>query len=177
MTGTGQQLYMLSFDHRGSFKNGLMRILGEPTDEERLRISALEDMLIYKGFMRAIADGAPRASCAVLVDEEFGAGIARAARRATLTLAMPWSLRSGRVRLRVGPAHFGRAHQGPWTPTTPRCSCATTPTATPSSTAARRNGSRGCPAGCARTMHKFLFELLVPARRASLRKSAATGAT
>ncbi len=106
MTGTGQQLYMLSFDHRGSFKNGLMRILGEPTDEERRRISALK-MLIYKGFMRAIADGAPRASCAVLVDEEFGAGIARAARRATLTLAMPVE-RSGQDEFDFEfAAHFG----------------------------------------------------------------------
>ncbi len=88
MTRASQQLYMLSFDHRGSFKNGLMRIPGDPTDDERGRISALK-MLIYEGCTRAIAEGAPRASCAVLVDEEFGAGIARAVRRASLTLAMP----------------------------------------------------------------------------------------
>lgn len=88
MTAAGRQLYMLSFDHRGSFKKDLMRIPGEPTDDERRRISALK-MLIYKGFTRAIAEGAPRASCAVLVDEEFGAGIARSARRANLMLAMP----------------------------------------------------------------------------------------
>ncbi len=84
----GRQLYMLSFDHRGSFKKDLMSIPGEPTDGERRRISALK-MLIYEGCTRAIADGAPRPSCAVLVDEEFGAAIARSARRANLTLAMP----------------------------------------------------------------------------------------
>jgi myo-inositol catabolism protein IolC len=88
MTGSGQQLYMLSFDHRGSFKHGLMGIPGEPTEDERRGISAFK-MLIYEGFLRAIAHGAPRASCAVLVDEEFGAGIARSARRASFTLAMP----------------------------------------------------------------------------------------
>jgi myo-inositol catabolism protein IolC len=88
VTTPGRQLYMLSFDHRGSFKKDLMRIPGEPTHDERRRICALK-MLIYEGFLRAIADGAPRASCAVLVDEEFGAAIARSARRANLTLAMP----------------------------------------------------------------------------------------
>jgi myo-inositol catabolism protein IolC len=88
MSAAGQRLYMLSFDHRGSFKKGLMGIPGEPTDNERRRISQLKT-LIYEGFERAIADGSPRDSCAVLVDEEFGADIARSARRENFTLAMP----------------------------------------------------------------------------------------
>ena len=83
-----QRLYILSFDHRGSFKKGLMGIAGEPTQEQHGRISDLKT-LIYDGFERAIADGAPRESCGVLVDEEFGAEIARAARGAGFTLAMP----------------------------------------------------------------------------------------
>ncbi len=83
-----QRLYILSFDHRGSFKKGLMGIAGEPTSEERKRISALK-RLIYDGFQRAIADGAPRESCGVLVDEEFGSDIARSARTEGLRLAMP----------------------------------------------------------------------------------------
>ena len=66
----GRRLYMLSFDHRGSFEKGLMGIAGEPTATERQRISELK-ALIYQGFMRAIADGAPRKRCAVLVDEEL----------------------------------------------------------------------------------------------------------
>ena len=79
---------MLSFDHRGSFKQGLMGITGEPTQQERQRISTLKT-LIYEGFKRAIADGVPREGCAVLVDEEFAAEIARSARRERFTLAMP----------------------------------------------------------------------------------------
>jgi myo-inositol catabolism protein IolC len=89
MTASEQQrLYILSFDHRGSFKKGLMGIAGEPSSEERERISALQ-ALIYDGFDRAIADGAPRHSCGVLVDEEFGTDIARAARGEGFILAMP----------------------------------------------------------------------------------------
>jgi len=83
-----RRLYMLSFDHRGSFKQGLMGITGKPTQQERQRISTLKT-LIYEGFKRAIADGAPRDCCAVLVDEEFAAEIARSARRERFTLAMP----------------------------------------------------------------------------------------
>jgi myo-inositol catabolism protein IolC len=84
----GQRLYMLSFDHRGSFEKGLMEITHEPTQQERHRISQLKT-LIYDGFTRAIAGGAPRGSCGLLVDEEFGTDIARSARREHVTLAMP----------------------------------------------------------------------------------------
>ncbi|HEY5193967.1 MAG TPA: DUF2090 domain-containing protein [Solirubrobacteraceae bacterium] len=83
-----QRLYILSFDHRGSFKKGLMGITGVPTEGERQRISELKT-LIYEGFTRAVADGARRAACGLLVDEEFGADIARSARREHFTLAMP----------------------------------------------------------------------------------------
>jgi myo-inositol catabolism protein IolC len=83
-----QRLYILSFDHRGSFKKGLMGIAGEPTGQERERISELK-ALIYDGFTRAIAEGAPQQSCGVLIDEEFGADIAHAARGGGFTLAMP----------------------------------------------------------------------------------------
>ena len=89
MTATKDQcLYILSFDHRGSFKKGLMGITGEPTAPQRQQISDLKT-IIYAGFERAIADGAPRDSCGVLVDEEFGAEIARSARSDGFTLAMP----------------------------------------------------------------------------------------
>jgi myo-inositol catabolism protein IolC len=82
------RLYMLSFDHRGSFEKGLMGIAHEPTQHERQRISQLK-ALIYDGFTRAIEGGAPRGSCGLLVDEEFGADIASSARRERVTLAMP----------------------------------------------------------------------------------------
>jgi myo-inositol catabolism protein IolC len=59
MSAAGRRLYMLSFDHRGSFKKGLMGIAGEPTGDEHRRISELKT-LICEGFGRAIAEGAPR---------------------------------------------------------------------------------------------------------------------
>jgi len=84
----GQRLYILSFDHRGSFEKGLMGITGVPTEGERERISELKT-LIYEGFTRAAAQGAPSESCGLLIDEEFGADIARSARGKHFILAMP----------------------------------------------------------------------------------------
>ncbi len=84
----GQRLYVLSFDHRNSFEKGLLGIAGEPTEAEARHISELKE-LIYAGFTRAITDGAPAEACALLVDEEFGAVVARSARHDRFTLAMP----------------------------------------------------------------------------------------
>lgn len=87
-TAGDRRLYMLSFDHRGSFEHGLLGIAGEPDEGERAQIRALK-ALIYAGLTRAIAAGAPKDACGLLVDEEFGTEIARSASAAGLTLAMP----------------------------------------------------------------------------------------
>jgi len=86
----GARLYLLPFDHRGSFKNDLFGLADgiEPNQGQRARIADLK-ALIYDGLEEALAAGAPKAAAAVLVDEEFGADIARRAAAAGLILAMP----------------------------------------------------------------------------------------
>ena len=86
--GHAGALYILAFDHRGSFQKKLMGIAGAPTPEERARISDAK-ALIFEGFQQAIAEGAPRESAGLLVDEEFGSDIARTARAAGYVFAMP----------------------------------------------------------------------------------------
>jgi myo-inositol catabolism protein IolC len=92
----GARLYLLPFDHRGSFEKDLFGVAdgAEPDDAQRARISDLK-VLIYEGLEEALVNGAPSASAGVLVDEEFGADIARRAKVAGLTLALPVE-RSGR---------------------------------------------------------------------------------
>jgi len=85
---TAHPLFLLPFDHRASFKKGLLGITGPPDTAQRRRVSDLK-MLIWEGFEEALAYGAPRERCGVLVDEEFGADVARAARSAGVALAMP----------------------------------------------------------------------------------------
>lgn len=86
----GARLYLLPFDHRGSFKKDLFGMADgeEPDDAQRARICDLK-ALIYEGLEEALAGGAPKASAGVLVDEEFGADIARQAKTAGLILALP----------------------------------------------------------------------------------------
>jgi myo-inositol catabolism protein IolC len=86
--GYTNPLYVLAFDHRGSFQKKLMGIAGDPTPEEAGRISEAKTV-IFEGFQQAITDGAPRDAAGILVDEQFGADIARAAKTEGFVFAMP----------------------------------------------------------------------------------------
>jgi myo-inositol catabolism protein IolC len=83
------KLFILAFDHRDSFKEGLFGIVGRtPTAAEHERLCEAKS-LIWEGFLAALADGAPRESAGVLVDEELGAAIARAAKQQGVQLVLP----------------------------------------------------------------------------------------
>jgi myo-inositol catabolism protein IolC len=86
--GYDQTLYMLAFDHRASFQKGLFGIEGTPTSEQRARIGQSK-LVIFEGLRRAVEEGAPKQWAGLLVDEDFGAVVARAAKREGFTLAMP----------------------------------------------------------------------------------------
>jgi myo-inositol catabolism protein IolC len=82
-------LYILAFDHRGSFRKNLFGISGrEPTTEENERISDAK-AVIFDGFLKSIEDGAPKDAAGMLVDEEYGADLARRAKKEGVLLAMP----------------------------------------------------------------------------------------
>jgi myo-inositol catabolism protein IolC len=161
---------MLSFDHRGSFKQGLMGIAGEPTQQERQRISTLKT-LIYEGFKRAIADGAPREDCAVLVDEEFAAEIARSARRERFTLAMPVE-RSGEDEFTFEFGEQYAAHVQAFDPDFAKVLVRYNPDGDPTRNR-RQAGRLARLSGWLRaTDRKLLFELLVPATADQLERVA-----
>ena len=61
---------------------------GEPNEQETATIADAKGV-IYEGMLAALAEGAPRDSAGVLVDEQFGAEIARKAKAEGLKLAMP----------------------------------------------------------------------------------------
>src|SRR6266571_8957992 len=86
--GYTERLYILAFDHRGSFQKKMLGIAGAPNPEETRRISDAK-RVIFEGFQQAIADGAPKENAGLLVDEQFGADIARQAKREGYRLAMP----------------------------------------------------------------------------------------
>ncbi|MEW6059208.1 MAG: 2-deoxy-5-keto-D-gluconate 6-phosphate aldolase domain-containing protein [Actinomycetota bacterium] len=86
--GYEKPLYVLAFDHRGSFQKKFFGVTGRPNAEETARIADAK-MVIFEGLLHALEDGVPRESAGGLVDEQFGAGIARKAKAEGLTFAMP----------------------------------------------------------------------------------------
>ena len=86
--GYDKPLYILAFDHRGSFQKKFFGVSGEPDEEETARISDAK-RVIYEGARRALDEGVEADAAGVLVDEQFGAAIARDGKAAGLRLAMP----------------------------------------------------------------------------------------
>jgi myo-inositol catabolism protein IolC len=86
--GYDGKLYILAFDHRGSFQKKMFGIQGDPTPEETDRISNAKH-LIYEGMTKASDRGVDAQSVGVLVDEQFGGSIPHDAKADGLKLAMP----------------------------------------------------------------------------------------
>jgi myo-inositol catabolism protein IolC len=77
--GYDERLYILAFDHRGSFE----KMVG---DVERVPGAKT---LIWEGFQRAVEQGAPKQFAGVLVDGQYGPTVAREAKASGYKLAMP----------------------------------------------------------------------------------------
>ena len=86
--GYDGKLYILAFDHRGSFQKKMFGIQGDPTAEETATITDAKH-LIYEGMEVAVKRGLDAAATGVLVDEQFGGDIPAEARAEGLKLAMP----------------------------------------------------------------------------------------
>jgi myo-inositol catabolism protein IolC len=86
--GYDKSLYVLDFDHRGSFQKKFFGVSGAPNAEETVRIADAKQV-IFEGALKALGEGAPREAAGILVDEQFGADIVRKAKADGLTFAMP----------------------------------------------------------------------------------------
>jgi 5-dehydro-2-deoxygluconokinase len=86
--GYDGKLYILAFDHRGSFQKKMFGIQGDPTEDETRKIADTKH-LIYEGMVKAVERGAEPGAAGVLVDEQFGGDIPAQAKQSGLVLAMP----------------------------------------------------------------------------------------
>jgi myo-inositol catabolism protein IolC len=74
--GFDRPLYVLPFDHRGTFQTQMFGWKGKLTPEQSAQIASMKEV-IYDGFKAALAAGVPKEKAGILVDEQFGAAILR----------------------------------------------------------------------------------------------------
>jgi 5-dehydro-2-deoxygluconokinase len=88
--GYDGKLFILAFDHRGSFQKKWFGLGGDPTPEDVQRISDAKHV-IFEGLEKALGAGAEAGVTGALVDEQFGGptDIPGQAKSRGLKLAMP----------------------------------------------------------------------------------------
>jgi myo-inositol catabolism protein IolC len=86
--GYDGKLYVLAFDHRGSFQKKWFGLGDEITQEDVDRITDAKT-LIYEGLELALQQGAEPSVTGALVDEQFGGEVPRRAKEHGIKLAMP----------------------------------------------------------------------------------------
>jgi myo-inositol catabolism protein IolC len=86
--GYDRPLYILPFDHRGSFQTKMFGWESPLSDAQTAEIAGAK-RVIYDGFLAALAGGVPREKAGILVDEQFGAAILRDATSGNIVTARP----------------------------------------------------------------------------------------
>jgi len=169
--GFDQPLYLLPFDHRGSFQTKMFGWEGTLTPEQTSQIAAAKQV-IYDGFKAAIAAGVPREKAGILVDEQFGAAVLRDAVRDGYFTASS-AEKSGREEFEFEYGEDFAAHIESFRPTFCKVLVRYNPEGDP--TLNRRQSDR--LKRLSGYLHdtsssRFMFELLVPPEKAELEELA-----
>jgi myo-inositol catabolism protein IolC len=164
--GYDQKLYILAFDHRGSFQKKFFGIDGEP-DSEQTAIIADAKHLIFEGMLQAVGAGADPSVTGVLVDEQFGSTVPAEAHEKGLKLAMP-AERSGQnvFDFQYG-QDFGK-HIDSFKPDFTKVLVRYNPAGDADANSQQLTKLRRLSDWLQAHQYKFLFELLVPAEDAQL---------
>ena len=86
--GYNQPLYVLPFDHRGSFQTKMFGWTGRLSADQTAEIAATKQV-VYDAFKASIQAGVAKQKAGILVDEQFGAAILRDAVTNGYTTACP----------------------------------------------------------------------------------------
>jgi myo-inositol catabolism protein IolC len=165
--GFDQPLYILPFDHRGSFQKKMFGWDGVLTPEQTAQIAAAK-RVIYDGFKAAVAAGVPKEKAGILVDEEFGGAILRDAAADGYAIASP-AEKSGQEEFDFEYGEDFAEHIEAFHPTFCKVLVRYNPESDPALN--RRQSAR--LKRLSQYLHdksrsRFMFELLVPAEQAQL---------
>jgi myo-inositol catabolism protein IolC len=164
--GYDEKLYILAFDHRGSFQKKFFGIEGEP-DPEQTAIIADAKHLIFEGLLHAVNSGADASTAGVLVDEQFGSSVPQQAREAGLKLAMP-AERSGQEHFDFQYGDDFASHIERYDPDFTKVLVRYNPDGDAAANREQLGKLKRLSDWLKDNERKFLFELLVPAESAQL---------
>jgi myo-inositol catabolism protein IolC len=167
--GYDKPLYILPFDHRGTFQKNMFGWSGTITPEQTAKIADMKKV-IYDGYKEALAKGVPENKAGILVDEQFGAEILEDAAKHGYNTSCP-AEKSGQDEFDFEYGEDFAKHIEKFRPTFCKVLVRYNPEGEPELN--QRQASRlkrlsdylhsGGPS-------KFMFELLVPAEKAQLEK-------
>ena len=166
--GYDDKLYILAFDHRGSFQKKMFGIEGDPSPEETERIADAKH-LIFEGLLKASEQGAEPGVTGCLVDEQFGSpkDVPDQAKERGLILAMPVE-KSGQNEFDFEYGDDFGAHIEKFDPDFSKVLVRYNPEGDSEMNARQRERLKRLADWLHERDRKFLFELLVPAEDAQL---------
>ncbi|MEA2281160.1 MAG: hypothetical protein QOK21_1767 [Solirubrobacteraceae bacterium] len=162
------KLYILAFDHRGSFQKKMFGIEGDPTPEQTQTIADAKH-LIFEGMRLASERGVDGQAVGVLVDEQFGGSIPRDAKADGLKLAMPVE-KSGQDEFDFEYGDDFGAHIEQFDPEFSKVLVRLNPDGDADVNAGQLERLKRLADWLHEHDRKFLFELLVPAEPAQLER-------
>jgi myo-inositol catabolism protein IolC len=166
--GFDQPLYILPFDHRGSFQKKMFGWDGELSPQQTAEIAAAK-RVIYDAFKAAVRSGVPKDKAGILVDEQFGAAILRDAAADGYTTCCP-AEKSGQDEFDFEYGEEFAAHIEAFHPTFCKVLVRYNPEGDQSLN--RRQSARLKRLSeylhSEKSRSRFMFELLVPAEKAQL---------
>ena len=165
--GFNQPLYVLPFDHRGSFETKMFGWHGELNAAQTAEIAAAK-RIIYDGFKAGVAVGVPKEKAGILVDEQFGEAILHDAKASGFVTCCP-AEKSGQDEFDFEYGADFAAHIEKFQPTFSKVLVRYNPEADSVSNqrqAARLKQLSDYLHG--HSQSRFMFELLVPAEKSQL---------
>jgi myo-inositol catabolism protein IolC len=171
--GSDRPLYILPFDHRGSFETNMFGWKGDLNGAQTAEIATAR-RVIFDGFRAAIAGGVPKAKAGILVDEQFGTAILRDAKAAGFPTAGP-AEKSGQEEFDFQCGEDCARHIEAFGPTLSKVLVRCNPRGDRAVNKAQAVRLKRLSDYLAeKGQSRFLFELLVPAEKAQLEKLPAT---
>lgn len=160
-------MFLLAFDHRGVFARTIFGTTGEPTPEQEASMIVAKT-IIYEGVRRAAELGdIPAGQAGILVDELYGAQVARDAKADGMVLVMPVEA-PDRAIFDFAYAEDWRAHVEAFEPTFAKVLVRYNVDGDAKGNAVQAARLAELSSWLRSTDRKLLFELIVPATEAQL---------